>query len=61
MSEESFTHEMEYSEEVDALPSPARPDTQTRQRSTRRRNVSPEPKKRLVPKVEAPPYYESPD
>ena len=39
MSEESFTPEMEimeYSEEVDALPSPARPagqGTQTRQRS----------------------------
>ena len=37
MSEESFTPEMEimeYSEEVDALPSSARPDTQTWQRST---------------------------
>ena len=34
MSKESFTHEMENSEEVDALPSPARPDKQIRQRST---------------------------
>ena len=32
MIEESFTPEMEYSEEVDALPSPERPDVQTRQK-----------------------------
>ena len=59
MSEESFMHEMEYSEEVDALPSPARPDTQTRQRSTRGRTVCPEPKKLLASKVEAPLYNDS--
>ena len=60
MSEKSFTHEMEYSE-VDALSSPARPDTQSRQRSTWGRTVCPEPKKCLVPKVEAPLYNDSQD
>ena len=50
---------MEYFEGVDALSSPARPDTQTRQRSNRGRTLCPEPKKRLVPKVEAPVYHDT--
>ena len=58
MSEESFTHEMEYSEEEDALP--AQQDL-IRKLGRGPPGVEPFvlPKNRLVPKVEAPLYNDS--